>query len=157
MAKKDASKKQWTKAELERIRNTVEDSYINKGYTIAQLSEEWDISLQSLSAWKKGRPGEKSWDERKAFILLAPTALKERLYEHALAVAENRPSDLKADAISKIMKVIRELDKETSPRVISAVFKIYDNWMAGIDPEKAIAETKNHKMFLQYIIEMESK
>jgi transposase len=156
MAKKDASKKQWTRAELERIRNTAEDLYINKGYSIAQLSQEWDISLATLSAWKKGRTGEKSWDERKAFILLAPNTLKERLYEHALAVAENRPSDLKADAISKIMKVIRELDKETSPRVVAAVFKNFDSWMASIEPETAILFTKYHKMFLQHIIEMES-
>lgn len=152
---KNSSKKSWTKSELEKIRNMAEDLYVNKGYTLAQISESWGVSVVSLSKWKKGRTGEKSWDERKSFVTLTPTKLKELLYEHALCIAEGKPSSLNADAISKTMRSIRDLEKETSPRIINAVLKRFDDWMVGVEPTKAVEITKYHRMFLVYCMEME--
>lgn len=152
---KKTDKKAWTKSELEKIRKMAEDLYINKGYTLAQISEEWDVSLVSLGKWKKGREGEKPWDERKAFVTLAPTRLKELFYQHALDIAEGRDSELKADALSKIMKSIKELDKETSPRIINAVFKKFDNWLVTVAPDKALEFTKYQRMFMVHCLEME--
>lgn len=153
--KKNTEKKTWTKAELEKIRKLAEDLYINKGYTLTQISEEWEVSAVSLSKWKKGREGEKTWDERKAFVTLAPVRLKELMYEHALAIAEGRESKLPADALSKIMKSIRELEKETSPRIVNSVFKQFDTWMLGISPDKALEITKYHRMYMQHCMEIE--
>jgi len=152
MAKKAADKKKWTRAELDRIRGQAEDLYINKGYSLKQIAADWDVSEQSLIKWKKGRTGEKNWDERKIFNELTPVKLREVLLSEALSIAQGKDPSLKADALSKVMAAIDKLDSTVNPRVISSVFISFNNWLVDIDPVKANEFTKFEKMFLQYAI-----
>lgn len=152
MAKKTEGKKAWTKNELDRIRSLMEDLYINKGYSLPQLAEEWEISIQSLTKWKKGKPGEKSWDERKAFNDLTPVKLREVLLEEALNIAGGNEPKLKADALSKVMSAIDKLDGTVNPRVISSALISFNNWLVDIDPAKANEFTKYQRMYLQHYI-----
>lgn len=152
MAKKAEGKKAWTRAELERIRTLAEDLYINKGFTSDRICSEWDISAQTLVKWKKGRPGEKSWDERKVFNELTPVKLREVLLEEALCIAQGKEPKLKADALSKVMSAIDKLDGTVNPRVIASVFVTFNNWLVEIDPVVAGEFTKYQRMFLQHSI-----
>ncbi|SDC52884.1 hypothetical protein [Williamwhitmania taraxaci] len=152
MAKKTAGKKEWTKKELERIRSLMEDLYINKSYSLAQLIGEWDVSAQTLAKWKKGKPGEKTWDERKAFNDLTPIKLREVLLEEALNIAGGHEPKLKADALSKVMAAIDKLDGTVNPRVISSALMSFNNWLVDIDPAKANEFTKFQRMYLQHYI-----
>ncbi len=148
MAKKTEGKKTWTRSDLERIRSIAEDLYINKGYSLEQIIKDWDVSAVTLSKWKKGRPTEKTWDERKVFNELTPSRLKEVLLEEALSIAQGNPSKFKADALSKIMSAVDRIDKRINTRIVISVFKDFDNWMVDQDPKQAVEFTKWHKLFI---------
>jgi transposase len=152
MAKKAEGKKTWSRAELERIRMLIEDLYINRGFSTEKIVAEWDVSAQTLVKWKKGRTGEKSWDERKVFNELTPVKLREVLLEEALKIAQGNEPALKADALSKVMSAIDKLDSTVNPRVIASVFISFNNWFVDIDPVMANEFTKFQRMFLQHSI-----
>lgn len=145
-----------TKAELERLRDLAEDMYIRQGKTGREIADLLDVSEQTISGWKKGREGEKSWDDRKRDAQLTPVKLKETLMTEAQNIATGAGSNINADQLSKVMKAINDLDKTVNPRVVMAVFQGFDNYMAEINPEKAIEFTDYHKLYLQYIISLES-
>jgi transposase-like protein len=155
MALKKDGKKDWTRAELKRLKSVIEDLYINKDYTLEQIAAEFDISVQTLSKWKKGEKGQKTWDERKVFVQLTPTRLKEMLLGEALSISEGKEPTFKADSISKIMAAVDRLDKRVNPRTVITVMKNFDKWMVDIDPAKAVEFVKFHRMFIQYVISQE--
>lgn len=155
MAEKKPEKKAWKKAELERIRGIAEDLYINKGYDLTKISEEWDISPQTLSKWKKGKPGEKPWNERKAFNELTPVKLREVLLEEALNIAQGKDASFNADALAKIISAVDRIDKSVNIRVVISVFMEFDKWMVDADPVQANEFTKFHKLFIQHFISSE--
>jgi len=152
MAQKASDKKAWSRKELEKIRSLAEDLYINKGFNLQQIECDWDISAQTLSKWKKGKPGEKSWDDRKAFNDLTPVKLREVLLNEALNIAEGNEPKLKADALSKVMSAIDKLDATLNPRVMSSSLMAFNNWLVDVDPIKANEFTKFQRMFLQHYI-----
>lgn len=154
MAKKKKAPR--TKAELERLRDLAEDMYIRQGKTGREIADLLDISEQTITAWKKGREGEKSWDDRKRDAQLTPVKLKETLMIEAQNIATGVGSGINADQLSKVMKAINDLDKTVNPRVVMAVFQGFDNYMAETNPEKAVEFTDYHKLYLQYIISLES-
>jgi transposase-like protein len=155
MALKKDGKKDWTRAELKRLKSVIEDLYINKDYTLEQIAAEFDISVQTLSKWKKGEKDQKTWDERKVFVQLTPTRLKEMLLGEALSISEGKEPTFKADSISKIMAAVDRLDKRVNPRTVITVMKNFDKWMVDIDPAKAVEFVKFHRMFIQYVISQE--
>lgn len=154
-AKKAEGKKAWTRAELRRLKVVVEDLYINKDYSLEQLAAEFDISVQTLVRWKKGENGERSWDERKVFVQLTPTRLKELLLSEALSLSEGKEPTFKADSISKIMSAVDRLDKRVNPRTVITILKNFDKWMVDVDPALAVQFVKYHRMFIQHVISQE--
>ncbi len=155
MALKKDGKKDWTRAELKRLRSVIEDLYINKDYTLERIAADFDISVQTLSKWKKGEKGQKTWDERKAFVQLTPIRLKEMLLTEALSISEGKEPTFKADSISKIMAAVDRLDKRVNPRTVITVLKNFDKWIVDIDPAKAVEFVKFHRMFIQHVISQE--
>lgn len=145
-----------TKAEIERLRDLAEDMYIRQGKTGREIAEILDLTEQTISNWKKGRDDEKTWDERKRDAQLTPVKLKELLMEEARKIVSDEGSTINADQLSKVMKAINDLDKTVNPRVVMSVFQGFDNFMAEINPEKAIEFTEFHKLYLQHIIALES-
>lgn len=152
MAKKEAGKKEWSRKELERIRTVAEDLYINKGFSLTQIGQDWDVSPQTLTKWKKGRTGEKSWDERKVFNDLTPVKLREVLLNEALNISSGKEPSIKADALSKVMSAIDKLDSTVNPRVVASVFISFNTWLVDVDPVKANEFTRYQRMFLQHSI-----
>lgn len=151
-----AKKPQRTKTELEKLRDTAEDMFIRLGMTGREIAERLDITEQTVSNWRKGRDGERSWDDRKRDLQLTPVKLKELLMEEARKVVSGEKSEVNADQLSKFMVAIDRLDKTINPRVVMTVLQGFDNFMADTDPAMAIKFTEYHKMYLQYIISLEA-
>lgn len=137
-------------------REIAEDMYIRLSLTGREIAENLGVTEQTVSRWKKGREGEKSWDDRKTQAQLTPLKIKELLLKEAEKLAKGEESNVKADQLSKIMSAIDQLDKKINVRTVMDVFREFDNWMAEQDPATAILFTKWHKPFLQYRVSLES-
>lgn len=140
----------------EKKREIAEDMYIRLTLTGREIAENLGVTEQTVSRWKKGREGEKSWDDRKTESQLTPLKIKELLLKEAEKLAKGEESNVKADQLSKIMSAIDQLDKKINVRTVMDVFREFDNWMAEQEPATAILFTKWHKLFLQYRITLES-
>lgn len=140
----------------EKKREIAEDMYIRLGLTGREIAENLGVTEQTVSRWKKGRDGEKPWDDRKAEAQLTPVKIKELLMSEAYKIAKGEESTLQADRLSKIMSAIDQLDKKINVRTVMDVFREFDNWMADQEPKTAVLFTKFHKQFLQYRISLES-
>jgi transposase len=140
----------------EKKRGIAEDMYIRLGLTGREIAENLGVTEQTVSRWKKGREGERSWDDRRTESSLTPLKIKETLLKEAEKLARGEESGVKADQLSKIMAAIDQLDKKINVRTVMDVFREFDNWMAEQDPAVAVGFTRYHKLFLQYRISLES-
>lgn len=128
-----------------------ERMFVEDGMTAKAISEQLNVSEQTLSKWRKdGR-----WEDRRAEMLAAPHKLRELLMKELKTVAEGGKSEIDADALSKINKVIEGLSDRVSVQLVFSVFKEFDNWMADQDPKTAVLFTEWHKQFLLYKMNQE--
>lgn len=132
-----------------------ERMFIEDGMTAKAIAEQLELSEQTLSKWRKGKDGEKSWDDKRAEMLASPHKIKEILLKELILVAGGGKSLVDADALAKINKVIETLSDKISVQVVFSVFKEFDNWMADQDPKTAVLFTEWHKQFLLYKINLE--
>lgn len=137
-------------------RELAERMFIEEGMTGKAIAEELEVSEVTVSNWRKGRTGEKDWDERRAEVLSAPHKIKEILLKQLKIVAEGEKATIDADALIKISKVIEAVSGKISTQVVFAVFKEFDNWMAAQDPLMAIKFLEFHKMFIHHKASLES-
>lgn len=132
-----------------------ERMFVEDGMTAKAIAEQLELSEQTLSKWRKGKEGEKSWDDKRAEMLASPHKIREILIRELMIVAGGEKSLVDADALAKINKVIETLSDKISAQVVFSVFKEFDNWMADQDPKTAILFTEYHKQFILYKINQE--
>ena len=132
-----------------------ERMFVEDGMTAKAIAEQLDVSEQTLSKWRKGKDGEKSWDDKRAEMLASPHKIREILLKELILVSEGKPSKVDADALAKINKVIESLSDKISAQVVFSVFKEFDNWMADQDPKTAVLFTEYHKQFILFKINQE--
>ncbi len=131
-------------------RELAERMFIEEGMTGKAIAEELEVSEVTVSNWRKGRDGEKDWDERRAEVLSAPHKIKEILLKQLKLVAEGEKATIDADALIKISKVIETVSGKISTQVVFTVFKEFDNWMASQDPQMAMKFLEYHKLFIHH-------
>ena len=132
-----------------------ERMFVEDGMTAKAIAEQLDVSEQTLSKWRKGKEGEKCWDDKRAQMLASPHKIKEILFKELMLVAGGEKSAVDADALAKINKVIETLSDSTSVQIVFSVFKEFDNWMADQDPKTAVLFTEYHKQFILFKINQE--
>lgn len=132
-----------------------ERMFVDDGMTCKAISEQLDVSEQTLSKWRKGKEDEKSWDDKRAQMLASPHKIKEILIKELMLVAGGEKSLVDADALAKINKVIETLSDTISVQIVFSVFKEFDNWMADQDPKTAVLFTEYHKQFILFKINQE--
>ena len=125
--------------------------FIEEGLIAKAISEQLNISEQTISKWRTvGK-----WDDKRAELLASPHKLREILMRELKTVAEGGLSKVDADALAKINKVIETISDRISVQVVFSVFKEFDNWMADQDPKMAVEFTEWHKQFILYKINLE--
>jgi len=144
------------KVDYEKLRSIAEDMFIRQGINAKEIADTLEVSEQTLVRWRKGREGEKSWDDRRNEAQLTPVKVKELLMTDAYNVAQGNKPKIDADSMSKLMSAIDRLDKKVSSRVVADVFKEFDNWLSEVEPRLAIEMLNYHKRFIQYRIGLES-
>lgn len=132
-----------------------ERMFVEDGMTAKAIAEMLEVSEQTLSKWRKGKEGEKSWDDKRAEMLASPHKIREILIRELMVVAGGEKSLVDADALAKINKVIETLSDRISTQIVFSVFKEFDNWMADQDAKTAVLFTEYHKQFILYKINQE--
>lgn len=129
-----------------------EDLFMSSNLTGKSIAEQLIISENTLSKWRR----EGRWEERKQELQVSPLKIKELLLKEASKIANGEKTTIEADKLSKIVSAIDRLDKRISIRIVVDVLVELDNWLAKVDPEKAVESTKHHKQFILHRIKMES-
>lgn len=150
MANKEAEKKDY-----EKLKSIAEGMFIEQNMTSRDIASALGISEVTVSRWRQGTDG-RSWDEKKKFVQLTPSRLREKLLKEAENVADGGESVIKADVIVKLLAGAEKLAAKATPEVVHAVLNECCMYIAGIDPKFALQMAKYHRMFLQYKIEQES-
>jgi len=125
-----------------------ERMFIEESMTAKSISEALDVSEVTLSKWRN----EESWESKRSELFTAPHKLREILLKQLQNIAEGGTSDIDADALSKINKVLENISDKISPQIVFSVFKEFDNWMASQDPKTAILFT--HTISNSYFIKL---
>lgn len=123
---------------------------IEDGKTGEYVSEFLGITPQTVSRWRQGRKGEKTWDERRAENLSAPHKIKSLLQKQLELVANGDKPSIDADALSKISKVLNDVSGKISTQVVISVLEEFDVWMSENEPIIALDILKWHRQFILY-------
>ena len=128
----------------EKLRAWAAHLFISNGHTLKAIAEQTNVSEVTIGKWKKAD----KWAEERAAILASPRKLKAMLMVELEKISKGEDSNIDADALSKVSKVIRELDGKISIELIHAVLKELDTWLSEEDPQHAVLCLKYHKKFL---------
>jgi transposase len=135
--------------------------YVEKGLTPQAIAEELGRNIKTVYAWRnKGK-----WDDTRSLFQESPTELKKILLAEAVRIAKgqartdidgNEVRGIDADSLSKVMKAYDYMNAKISIEIVRDVLVKRDYWMAGVDPKRAIEDTRYNKMFLQELISLEN-
>ncbi|MCK0203286.1 phage terminase small subunit-related protein [Ornithobacterium rhinotracheale] len=123
-----------------------EEFYIeNLEITLKEVAEHFKVTEKTIGNWAKAD----NWEQKRLNFHASPTAIKQKLQQEALRVANGEPATFNADAVNKLMAAIDRLNKQADPIVIHKILKELDFFIAEQDPQFAKECTKYHKLFLQ--------
>ncbi|MGB1294869.1 MAG: hypothetical protein ACPG6V_05265 [Flavobacteriales bacterium] len=126
--------------------------FIEEGLNAKTIAEDLQVTQKTVGNWRNAG----GWDDRRTSNLAAPHKIKELLLKELQKVAKGEFSNVDADALAKINKVIGDVSDKVNVQVVISVFKEFDNWMADNDPEIAVLFLKWHKAFIVHKATMES-
>ena len=138
-------------------RELAEDLYINRGVSGKEISEQLDVSEQTICRWKKTLVNGMDWEQRRLELSCTPLKIKELLLREADNISRGNKPTIDADSLSKIMSAMDKVNKKLNPQVIFDVLCIIDKYVAEVDPEGWASATKYHKPILLHYIAMEGK
>lgn len=133
-----------------KLRPLAERLFIEEGQNARAIAAELGLNEKTLSRWRKGLEGERSWDEKRAEFLTAPHRLKEILTRELERLSRGEEPSIDADALMKINKVRESLEQGLSLQSVYSVFKEFDTWMSANDSKMAAAFSLWHKKFLHH-------
>lgn len=131
--------------------------YLDK-VPMKEIASRIGVSTQTLSAWK--RKG--AWQERRNAEMLSPKTLYRKLLKQLDDLIEvGSPIDT-ADAISKICKQIKELQRDTTVDDVVRVLSAFGDWLINrghsfdIDEEFVRLLTRYQDIYIRECIESDS-
>jgi transposase-like protein len=118
--------------------------FVEQGMSCNAISEQLGITEATLSGWRSRM----NWDRTREDFLSSPFKIRQLLQNELKWISEGNKPRVDSDALSKVNKALRELAAQVSLPVIISVFKRFDQWMLGIDPDLCIKVMELHKLFL---------
>jgi hypothetical protein len=136
--------------------------YCEKRWPPEDIAEALGRNIKTVYGWRD----KYGWDETRRMFEISPTELKKMLMASALRIAKgevrkdkegNELREIDADAISKIMKAYDYMSGKTSPAVCRDVLIELDMWLSKTEPKVAAENTRHHRAFLMYKIQLENQ
>lgn len=150
-----------TKKNYTRLKHIAEQLFVEQGLTLSEISEQLDVSPNTLTSWKSNG----NWEDAKDYFQNAPHRITKKLNElleqildgknqkgEALSSKEISDMTMKSDAISKIKPALALLEKDVNPSIIYSVMIRLDNFSAQHYPDLAVKNLSLHRAFLQAIV-----
>jgi len=135
-----------------KLYDDAETLFVEQGLTCNAICEQLNITEATLSKWR----GQMNWDKRRENFLSSPGKIRQLLQQELKTVVEGNKTKVDTDALSKIAKTLQYFDGRVSLPVIVSVFKEFDEWVVGVDPETAVKFTEYHKSFLNHRAKLDS-
>lgn len=135
----------------DKLREWAAHLFIVEGYTQKAISEYIDVSENTIGKWKK----DYGWEEERLAILASPRKVKSVLLTEFEKISKGEISKIDADALSKVHKVIMQMNATISPEIIHAVLKLLDTWMSETNPALAVQNLPYHRKFLLHQIQID--
>ena len=118
--------------------------FVEYGMTCTAIAEYSGLTEATLSKWRKLM----DWERQREEILVRPDKVRDLIMKELKWVAEGNSPRIDTDALSKINKTLQYFDGKLSLPIIVAVMKECDNFIMGVDPEKALEISEWHKSFI---------
>lgn len=139
------------KKDYEKLRQVAESMFVDNGMTARDIGRALSISEATLSRWRQ--EGDQTWDDKKRFIQITPSRLRELLLREAEKVAKGEASTVNAAVVVKLLSGAEKLAAKATPDVIYSVLSECCTYAATIDAEGAGKMAELHRLFLNHKIE----
>lgn len=131
---------------------TAETLFAEQGLTCVAIAEMLGIREGTLSEWRKVQ----QWDEKRKRAISTPDAIRRLLLDELKSISEGNKARIDTDGLSKVAKAIQYFDGRIALAVVISVLKEVDNYIAELDPVKAVEVSKLHQMFVAYRAQIDS-
>lgn len=129
-----------------------ESLFIEQGMTCVAIAELLNLTEATLSKWRNMM----GWDEKRMAYLSAPAIIRQILMAELQSIASGNKPRIDTDALSKVSKALSYFDGKVALSIVVSVFKECDNWLMGIDPQKAAEMVEFHRLFVNYRAEIDT-
>lgn len=131
------------------LRTLAEKMYVEEYMTAQAIADSLGVSPQTVGRWKKGigRDAE-DWDVKRDRFKREPYNIRKLINEEVSRLANGEDATLDMKVLNEAIKALNAISSKVSPEVVFSVFREYDNWLSGVDPEFAVRSTDYHKRFL---------
>lgn len=129
-------------------RKLAKDYFVFNNMNAKDIAEIIGVTEKTAGNWRK----EDEWDKERDELLANPSEIRRILLKEMKLLANGETSNVDADALSKLSKVMDTLSQKISPQTVVAVLQELDNWMAENHPHLAIQNIEPHKGFVRHII-----
>ncbi|MGY0034441.1 terminase gpP N-terminus-related DNA-binding protein [Pedobacter sp. NJ-S-72] len=137
-------------AKKEALQRQAEMMFIELGYNAKAIAEQFGVQEKTVGNWRlKG-----DWDKQREELLASPMKVRAILLKEIQNLAAGGEATIDSDALSKVSKVMLTFNTKLSPQMVMTVLKVYDEWIANLNPELANLNLDFHKKFILHIINL---
>lgn len=138
------------------LRTLAEKMYVEEYMTAKAISDSLGVSPQTIGRWKQGiGDNGEDWDVKRERHKREPYNIRKLINEEVARIARGEEPSLDMKALNEAIKAMNAISNKVSPEAVYTVFREFDNWLSGQDPEMAIKLTDLHKQFLIYKVQEE--
>lgn len=129
-------------------RKAAEAMFVQQFLDAKSIAEALHLQENTVGEWRK----KYKWDKLREDTINNPVQMRALLAQQMLLIAGGGDATINADALAKIYKVYEGLADKINPGIVSAIMKLYDEFLAKENPQLAVSNLDYNKKFLIHII-----
>jgi len=140
------------------LRSLAEKMYVEEYMTAKAIADTLGVSAQTVGRWKQGiGDNGEDWDVKRDRFKREPYNIRRLIDDELVRLANGQEAIMDMKALNEALKARAAISSRVSPEVVYTVFREFDTWVSGQNPETAILFTEMHKQFLIHKVQEEDK